>query len=199
MNQKQQFIISKDLKIKNNHKIPIVCDLCSFTSEMRYDEYKKKTKEEKHGSIHCKDCKEKLVKSKVKTKCIIEGCNDMFEVEKYYYEVQMLDVPGSCFKCRQHVIETCVYCHKKEKMKYHRWKKATENGTKKYICKDHDYDTVFKMCLNCGKGSQALVKNTIELRYKKYLCENCIEWHSKGSVKCQTKRCNNSAPWLDLY
>ena len=67
---------------------------------MRYDEYKKRIKEEKHGSIHCKDCKDKLIKSKVKQKCIIDGCNDMFEVEKYLYEVQMLDVPASCTKCR---------------------------------------------------------------------------------------------------
>ena len=46
---------------------------------MKYDEYKKRTLSEKHGSVNCKECKDKLMKSIVTQTCIIETCRKEFE------------------------------------------------------------------------------------------------------------------------
>ena len=67
------------------------------------------------------------------------------------------------------------------------------------ICKDHDDEMVKKFCDNCKTTKTTSIKNTIQLKYKRYLCSTCIDWNTQKKVKCQSSRCNNSAAWLSLY
>lgn len=185
-----------DLFCKDDDMVDFICDLCLKISKLEFSVYKERTMDEEHNQVVCNDCTKHLEVNEV-VKCNYPGCKGTYEYQPYFFEMMGFSLPKKCEECRKLVKATCCHCKSTQTVKYHEWKKSTQEGKVDFLCRDCLDGGAVCECQNCHKKHKVALKR--RRLHRRFVCDLCRLRNRNEVVRCRGKNCRRTLKWLQAF